>query len=65
MFLCVDDFQKSIHDSVKIVYHDSFLQKKVSANTILKSIFNENRHIYCLNLCFETFQRQSSQDFRE
>jgi hypothetical protein len=31
MFLCVDDFQKSMHEVVKIVYEDSFLQKNILA----------------------------------
>jgi len=29
MFLCIDDFQKSMHEVVKIVYEDSFLQKNI------------------------------------
>lgn len=41
MFLCVDDFQKSIHDSVKIVYHDSFLQKNILARIPMTSTNNK------------------------
>ena len=40
LFLCIDDFQKSMHEVVKIVYHDSFLQKNILARIPLDSDVN-------------------------
>tara|TARA_B100001063_G_scaffold225371_1_gene234130 strand:+ start:190 stop:1518 length:1329 start_codon:yes stop_codon:yes gene_type:complete len=40
MFLCVDDFQKSMHEVVKVVYQDSFLQKNILARIPLDGDIN-------------------------
>ena len=40
MFLCVDDFQKSMHEVVKVVYNDSFLQKNILARIPLNGDVN-------------------------
>ena len=40
MFLCIDDFQKSLHEVVKIVYQDSFLEKNILARIPLDTDIN-------------------------
>jgi hypothetical protein len=46
MFLCVDDFQKSMHEVVKIVYQDSFLQKNILARIPMSVSSNNKLFIY-------------------
>lgn len=46
MFLCVNDFQKSLHEVVKIVYDNSFLEKNILARIPMSVNLNEKLFIF-------------------
>ena len=56
MFLCINDFQKSLHEVVKIVYDNSFLEKNILARIPMSVNLNEKLFIFHET---ETFRKRN------
>jgi len=46
LFLCINDFQKSMHELVKIVYQDSFLEKNILSRIPMTEEVNNKLFIF-------------------